>query len=97
MGGSQPAGSGVGGGSGRRRLLATGMETVQRRANVVFLGLLGLVLADLALLVLFGVQHPHSKERSPRLYISSAVDQQPPAQYKDGAVEGVTLQVRNLR
>ena len=92
MGGSQP----VGGANGRRRLLATGMETVQRRANVVFLGLLGLTLADLLLLVLFGIQHPHSKERSPRLYISSAPDQQPPAQYKDGAVEGVTLQVRSV-
>ncbi|KAK9918462.1 hypothetical protein WJX75_004233 [Coccomyxa subellipsoidea] len=103
-GGSQPVGGGSGGGeaqlaggggNGRRRLLSAGTDTVQRRANVVFLGFLFLTLADLALLVLFGVQHPHSKERSPRLYISSAVDQQqaPHAQYKDGPMEGVTLQV----
>ena len=47
---------------------------IQRRADVVFVGFVFMTLLDLGLLVLFGIQHPNCKQRSPRVYISG-VDQ----------------------
>ena len=67
------------GGAGRK-LLAIGRQLlesaadIQRRADVVFVGFVFMTLLDLGLLVLFGVQHPSCKQRSPRVYISG-VDQ----------------------
>ena len=67
------------GGAGRK-LLALGRQLlesaadIQRRADVVFVGFVFMTLLDLGLLVLFGVQHPNCKQRSPRVYISG-VDQ----------------------
>ena len=61
--------------TGGRRLLATAAE-IQQRADVVFVGFVFMTLLDLGLLVLFGIQHPHCKQRSPRVYISGgSVDQ----------------------
>jgi hypothetical protein len=81
----------------RRRLLSNFSDTVRQRADVTFIGFLFMTLLDLALLVLFGLQHPHSKERSPRVYISG-VDHQQQQQIslKNSSVEGVALQVRQL-
>ena len=52
-----------------RKLLTTAGD-IQRRADVVFVGFVFMILLDLGLLVLFGVQHPKCKQRSPRVYIS---------------------------
>ncbi len=52
-----------------RKLLATAAN-LQRRADVVFVGFVFMTLLDLGLLVLFGIQHPNCKQRSPRVYIS---------------------------
>ncbi|CAL5228214.1 g11303 [Coccomyxa viridis] len=59
-------------GTGRRLLMAA--ADIQRRADVVFVGFVFMTLLDLGLLVLFGIQHPNCKQRSPRVYISG-VDQ----------------------
>ena len=56
-----------------RQLLESAAD-IQRRADVVFVGFVFMTLLDLGLLVLFGVQHPNCKQRSPRVYISG-VDQ----------------------
>ena len=56
-----------------RQLLESAAD-IQRRADVVFVGFVFMTLLDLGLLVLFGVQHPSCKQRSPRVYISG-VDQ----------------------
>ena len=56
-----------------RKLLTTAAD-IQRRADVVFVGFVFMTLLDLGLLVLFGIQHPNCKQRSPRVYISG-VDQ----------------------
>lgn len=93
----QAAASGAAG----RKLLATGRKLlttaadIQRRADVVFVGSVFMTLLDLGLLVLFGIQHPYCKQRSPRVYISG-VDQGGAQQGsgKEGNKDCISLQVR---
>ena len=88
------------GGAGRK-LLAIGRQLlesatdIQRRADVVFVGFVFMTLLDLGLLVLFGVQHPNCKQRSPRVYISG-VDQGGSQQGggKDRGSDRISLQAR---
>ena len=89
------------GGAGRkllvsgRRLLATAAD-LQRRADVVFVGFVFMTLLDLGLLVLFGIQHPSCKQRSPRVYISGVdqgAGQQGSGKEKGGGGDRISLQV----
>ena len=82
--------------TGGRRLLATAAG-IQQRADVVFVGFVFMTLLDLGLLVLFGIQHPNCKQRSPRVYISGgSVDQGCVQQGggKEGGSGQISLQVR---
>lgn len=77
-----------------RQLLESAAD-IQRRADVVFVGFVFMTLLDLGLLVLFGVQHPSCKQRSPRVYISG-VDQGAgqPGGGKERANDRISLQAR---
>ncbi len=78
-----------------RRLLAAAAD-LQRRADVVFVGFVFMTLLDLGLLVLFGIQHPSCKQRSPRVYISGVdqgAGQQGSGKEKGGGGDRISLQV----
>ena len=66
-----------------RQLLESAAD-IQRRADVVFVGFVFMTLLDLGLLVLFGVQHPNCKQRSPRVYISGVDQGAQPAGQREG-------------
>ena len=100
-----PSSSGnlVGSAAGRRLLAAAvatgassgaaaGPDDVRRRADALFAGFMMLGVADLALLLLFGVAHPRSRAKAPRVYLSGV--EQPRACHKDGTTDAFSLQAR---